>query len=294
MNRPLLLLLGTGAVLGLNFPLGKLAMAAGIDPALWAAVISLGAGLSMLIVASLARRGRTASAPVLRYAIVSGLISYVVPNFLTFSAIPKIGSGLAAIMFALSPVVTALFSIVLKVRPPSLLAIAGIALGLLGALVIIAGRNESFSVGSEFWLAAALLIPVFLAIGNVYRTLAWPEGARPRKLAAATNLAAVPPLLLIAFVQSGTIELAPLAAAPGLVAVQVAVSTIMFLMFFRLQQIGGPTYLSQIGYVAAAVGVLIGVTYLGETYPASVWTGAGIVAAGIALSTFAQLKPGRR
>lgn len=259
-------------------------------------MISLGAGLSMLVVSSLAGRWRnsSATASVLRYAIVSGLISYVIPNFLTFSAIPKIGSGLAAIMFALSPVLTALLSIMLKVRPPSLLAIAGIALGLLGALIIIAGRNENFSVGSGFWLGAALLIPVFLAIGNVYRTLAWPEGASPRKLAAATNLAAVPPLLLIAFVQSGRLDIAPLAAAPGLAALQVAVSTIMFLMFFRLQQIGGPTYLSQIGYVAAAVGVLIGVAWLGEIYPANVWMGAAIIAAGIALSTFAQLKPGRR
>ena len=49
MNRPLLLLLGTGAALGLNFPLGKLAMVAGVDAAQWAAMISLGAGLAMLI-----------------------------------------------------------------------------------------------------------------------------------------------------------------------------------------------------------------------------------------------------
>ena len=45
MNRPLFLLLGTGAALGLNFPIGKMAMAAGVTPALWAAVISAGAGL---------------------------------------------------------------------------------------------------------------------------------------------------------------------------------------------------------------------------------------------------------
>jgi drug/metabolite transporter (DMT)-like permease len=64
----------------------------------------------------------------------------------------------------------------------------------------------------------------------------------------------------------------------------------MFLMFFRLQQIGGPTYLSQIGYVAAAVGVVIGVTWLGETYPAGVWTGTAIIAGGIALATFAQFR----
>ena len=94
--------------------------------------------------------------------------------------------------------------------------------------------------------------------------MAWPEGASPRKLAAHTNLAAVPFLDAAAIIQTGTLDLAPLAAISGLVMAQLAVSTTMFLMFFRLQQIGGPTYLSQIGYVAAAVGVLIGVAWLGE------------------------------
>lgn len=293
MNRPLLLLLATGAALGLNFPIGKFAMAAGINAALWSAVISLGAGAAMLIVSSLAERGRPAGTTVLQFALVSGLISYVAPNFLTFSAIPKIGSGLAAIMYALSPVVTALLSFLLRVRPPSLFGVIGIVLGLAGALIIIVSRNTNFSTGGLFWLLAALLIPVFLGIGNIYRTLAWPKGASPRRLAAMTNLAAVPPLALLALVQTGRLDLAPLAAVPGLVALQIAVSTVMFLMFFQLQQLGGPTYLSQIGYVAAAVGVVIGVTWLGESYPASVWLGAGVVAAGIALSTFAQIRQSR-
>jgi len=53
MNRPLLLLIATGIPLGLNFPLGKLAIAAGIQPALWAAAISLGAGLGTAVVNAL-------------------------------------------------------------------------------------------------------------------------------------------------------------------------------------------------------------------------------------------------
>jgi drug/metabolite transporter (DMT)-like permease len=68
----------------------------------------------------------------------------------------------------------------------------------------------------------------------------------------------------------------------------------MFLMFFRLQQLGGPTYLSQIGYVAAVVGVATGVLFLGESYPVLVWAGAAIIAAGIALTTIAQLRLLRR
>lgn len=280
-------------MLGLNFPVGKLAMAAGIDAALWAAVISIGAGVAMLIVSSLSSIGRPAGGPVLRYAFISGFLSFVMPNFLTFTVIPKIGSGLAAIMFSLSPVVTALLSILLKVRPPTVLGVVGIAVGLAGALVIIVGRDAGFSLTSQWWLAAGLLIPLFLGVGNIYRTLAWPKDASPMRLAAVTNLAAVPPLLLIAFALNGTLHIEPLAEAPGLVTLQVAVSTVMFLMFFRLQQLGGPTYLSQIGYVAAAIGVFIGVAFLGESYAIGVWIGAGIVAAGVALSTVGQLREAR-
>ena len=290
MNRPLLLLLGTGAALGLNFPIGKLAMAAGVTPALWAAVISLGAGLAMLFIVAVTERKNLSRTATFYFAIISGFLSYVVPNFLTYSVIPKIGSGLAAIMFALSPVVTALFSVALRVRPPNLLGIFGITLGLAGAGIIIFSRNADFSSSATLWILAALLIPIFLGAGNVYRTMAWPFGASPRKLAAHTNLAAVPFLALAVYVQTGTFDLVPLAGIPGLIALQLAVSTVMFLMFFRLQQIGGPTYLSQIGYVAAAVGVVIGVLYFGEIYPRSVWIGAGVIAVGIAFSTLAQAR----
>ncbi len=289
MNRPLFLLLGTGAALGLNFPIGKMAMAAGVTPALWAAVISVGAGLAMLFIVAVTERGDLSRTSTLSFAIVSGFLSYVVPNLLTYSVIPKIGSGLAAIMFALSPVVTALLSVVLRVRPPNLLGIFGITLGLAGAGIIIFSQQLDFS-GSTPWILLALLVPVFLGAGNVYRTMAWPFGASPRKLAAHTNLAAVPFLAIFIYAQTGTIDLAPLAAIPGLVAVQLVVSTVMFLMFFRLQQVGGPTYLSQIGYVAAAVGVVIGVLYFREVYPPHVWVGAGVIAAGIAFSTLGQAK----
>jgi drug/metabolite transporter (DMT)-like permease len=290
MNRPLLLLLGTGAALGLNFPLGKLAMAGGIAPALWAAMISAGMGLVMLFIVAVTERKNLSRTSTLYFAIVSGFLSYVVPSVLTYTVIPKIGSGLAAIMFALSPVVTALLSVIFRVRPPNLISIFGIVLGLAGAGIIIFSRNTDFSGGAAPWILLALLIPLFLGAGNVFRTMAWPFGASPRKLAAHTNIAAVPFLAVLVYGQTGTVDVMPLANVPELVALQLVVSITMFLIFFRLQQVGGPTYLSQIGYVAAAVGVVIGVFYFGETYPQSVWVGAAIIAVGIAFSTLGQAK----
>ncbi|MFM8746789.1 MAG: EamA/RhaT family transporter, partial [Aestuariivirga sp.] len=102
-------------------------------------------------------------------------------------------------------------------------------------------------------------------------------------------LAAVLPLLALAGLVGG-LDAAPLLAIPGIVAAQLTASTVMYLTFFRLQAVGGPTYLSQIGYVGAAVGVAIGVAFLGERYPPMVWAGIAVGAAGIALTTFAQAR----
>ena len=288
MNRPLPLLLITGIAFGCNFPLAKLGVAAGVNPALWALLICLGTGLAMLVVAALFETS-PASPGLFRYAAISGMISNVIPLFLTFAAIPHIGSGLASIMVATSPVMTALLSMLLKVRPPSALGLAGIALGLAGAIAIIIARNASFTAGESLWLFLAALIPVFLGFGNVYRSMAWPKGAGPMRLASMVNLGAVPPLALIGYLWNG-FDAAPLLDVPYIVAAQLISATIMYLTFFRLQAVGGPTYLSQIGYVAAIVGVGIGVTLLGETYPAMVWAGVAVVAAGIALSTVAQVR----
>jgi drug/metabolite transporter (DMT)-like permease len=69
---------------------------------------------------------------------------------------------------------------------------------------------------------------------------------------------------------------------------QVAVAATMFGLFFRLQLIGGPVYLSQIGYVAAAVSLLLGVLFLDERYALSTWLGAGIVTMGVIMTTKAR------
>ena len=88
VNRPLPLLLVTGLAFGCNFPLGKLAVAAGVNPALWASVICLGAGPCRAGGGHACSRPSPAVPGMLRYAAISGLISNVIPLFLTFAAIP--------------------------------------------------------------------------------------------------------------------------------------------------------------------------------------------------------------
>ena len=62
----------------------------------------------------------------------------------------------------------------------------------------------------------------------------------------------------------------------------------MFTLFFRLQEVGGPTYLSQIGYVAAAVALFSGTVFLSEKYSMVTWIGAAFIVLGVLTSIRAQ------
>jgi putative NADH-flavin reductase/drug/metabolite transporter (DMT)-like permease len=279
------LLLVTGALLGVTPPLGKLATAAGVPALTWSFVISFGAG-GILLCVLLARRGSVGfAAPKLRYFFITAMISYAIPNIVMFSAIPHLGAGYTAIMFTLSPVITLGLSILLGVRRPDRLGIAGIAVGFVGAVLVATTRGEVGQPAELSWVFIGLLIPVSLAAGNIYRTMDWPDGSTPLELAAGSHLAAASMLLAGILVVGDAGAFMLLSEIPILVVAQVAAASIMFAFFFRLQAVGGPVYLSQIGYVGAAVGLAAGVLFLGENYAPLTWIGAVIVAIGVIMTT---------
>jgi len=286
------LLVVTGGLLGLTLPFGKLATAAGVPAMVWAFVISLGAG-GVLLCALLLRGQRIRMTPhKLRYFFITAAVSYAAPNLLMFSAIPHLGAGYTGIMFTLSPVITLVFSILLRVRRPNMLGIVGIAVGFVGAVMVAVTRGEAGQPAEFFWVAMGLLIPVSLAAGNIYRTVDWPEETGPIELAVGSHLASAAILLTGIMVLLGGSAFGPLGGVPLVVAAQVASASAMFVFFFRLQAVGGPVYLSQIGYVAAAVGLFAGTIFLGEHYHLLTWAGAIIITAGVFITTKAQSQKG--
>lgn len=286
-SAPALLII-TGTLLGLTLPFGKIATAAGVPAMVWAFVISFGAG-GVLLLAMLARRERMRLTPHrLRYFFVTAAVSYAIPNLLMFSAIPHLGAGYTGIMFTLSPVITLVFSILLRVRRPNLLGIIGIAIGFAGAVMVTLTRGEAGEPAHFFWVIMGLLIPVSLAAGNIYRTVDWPEGTGPIELAVGSHLASAAMLLVGIMFLLGLESFRHLADVPAVTAGQVASAALMFVFFFRLQAAGGPVYLSQIGYVGAAVALIAGTLVLGEHYRLLTWLGAAIIVVGVFITTKAQ------
>jgi drug/metabolite transporter (DMT)-like permease len=287
-DHPLALLIGTGAALAAVAPLGKLAMEAGINPFLWAGLTSLMPSLVLAFPAF--RQGSAWRKPELwRFGLLAGIFANLLPSAILLLAVPFIGSGLAGLMFALSPVVTAVLSLILRVRPPSPALSAAVALGFTGAVIMVSGREQLALPGSSSWLLIALLMPCSLAIGNVFRTARWPQGATPLEVSVAANVSVAPIQFALAWAYGGG-GLSLVADHLWLSLAQWAAALVQMSLFFRLQLVGGPTYLSQIGYVAAAISLTVGALLLGETYPSQVWIGAAIILAGIGTSAWEALR----
>ncbi|MBL4614035.1 MAG: DMT family transporter [Magnetovibrio sp.] len=183
LQSPVALLLITGTLIGFNFPLGKLAGDAGISPLIWAMALSLGVTTLLLPVLIKKRRLTLPKGRMVRYVIISALISFILPNILLFSVIPHAGAGYTGLMFALSPVFTLALATLFRLKTPSRLGLVGIGLGLAGAIVVSVTRGTAPQAPPLMWIGAAMLIPAMLACGNIYRTLDWPKNAAPDALA---------------------------------------------------------------------------------------------------------------
>lgn len=288
LQSPALLLLAVGTLLGLNFPLGKLAQAAQVPAVLWAALISLGASSLLGAWLLLRRRPVVCDAQHLRYFVITALVSYALPNLLVLAAMAHLGSGPTAMMFTLSPLFTALLSRLAGLRAPARLEYWGIAIGFGGALLVALARGEAGRPAAWLWVGVGLLIPLLLALGNVYRSLDWPPRADGTWLAVGSHGVAALLLLALCALTGAWRGLPALAGVPWLAAAQVAAAVLMFPLFFRLQALGGPVLLSQIGTVGAGIGVAVGAGLLGERYPPLVWGGVALIALGIGLTVWAR------
>lgn len=283
-----------GFLIGANFPLGKLASNAGISPILWPLLISLGAVIAMVGFLAFRRTLTRPSGAVLRFTLISGFISFFAVNLLVFALIPFVGSGYVGIMFAASPVFTLALAIGFHLKTPNIVGIIGIGIGFFGACLVAYSRNGGTEAVALLWLALAFFIPTALAIGNIYRTIAWPQGASSDELALWTNAWVSLGYLVVLMAVERQVPIQQLAAAPVAATLQLIVGGLTFPVYFRLQKYGGPVLLSQLGYIAAAVGLAAAILFLGESYPFLTWVGAAIILAGIGLSIRAQLMDGAK
>lgn len=287
---PFVCLLTGGALIGVSTNLAKYAGTIDLSPLAFLFWSITGASIILLVIALLRNEPPPLNKCSFEYYIVAALVSVAGSNLIFFSAIPQVGAGFVALIIALPPLLTYLGALALRMERFNALRAFGVAAALAGAGVL-AARKFSAPDASVFWVLLALCGPVLLAMGNLYRTLRWPDNASPIALAPGMLIAAALLLGIVSILPGFSLAI-PLEAfrTLALIAVQAFVFAGQFLLLFLLQKTGGPVLLSLLGAVGAVVAVPVAIFLQGEAPPEGLLLGASLIALGVALVTWGGVK----
>lgn len=217
--------------------------------------------------------------------IAAGLIGFnmFATMLLVYWAAQYVPSGLIAVIFGLSPIATALWSLlILQNESITPLGIIGILLGVSG-LWLIFGGGDVFSEAAIPGIAAVVAaMAVQCGVIVTIKRLSMAVGSLT-VTGGGVILAGL--LMLVAWLVAGMpIPVSPSARAIGSIIYLGSMGSVAgFLLYFWLLRRISPIRLSLVTLITPVTGLLLGQWLNAETLPPMVWWGVLLVLAGLAL-----------
>ena len=284
-RKVLILLLLNGLVLATHTLLSRQASGAGVAPLVYAFASAAGAAAFLAAYRGLRPTCSPLNGAVALYGAIAGFISIALPQVLIYSASAYVSAGIASLAYAFPTPLTYVLAALFGIERASLGRTLGVGIAFAGAIGLAISRSAGIG-GDGMWVVLAMLAPIAIASGNIYRSRYWPQGSQPLDLAFAMSAAAALWLglaLAVTALAGGALPAIQPAGYLYLVASMV-IAAFGNVIYFELQRSGGIVSFSQIGYVGAVLGLLGGALLLGERYAAATWIAALVIAAGVAVS----------
>ena len=222
---------------------------------------------------------------------VNGFLTFAIPYGILYWAEQWVPSGLASVLFATFPLLTAVIAhFTLPGERLTGRAVVGTLVGFLGVAVIF---SEDFHAlgGSQVAKAAAVLLisPLCAALGSI-AVKRWGAGVHPISTAAVPmGLTAIMMGALSLFVDSGRHLTFNTPSVLALLYLAICGSALPFTLYFWLLKHQTATEMSLINYVTPVIAVTVGTLFLDEPFTARIVAGAALVILGVAV---VMAKPG--
>jgi drug/metabolite transporter (DMT)-like permease len=278
-----LAMLATAAVVyGGIFPVNRIAAESGW-PALGFAFAQ--AALSGVALACYVLARRRALLPSPRDSAVYlllGTLAMGLPTALLTWAAQHVPASTLTLVLPLSPVLTLLFAIVLRLERFRARVLAAVLLGLVGVGLIALPGARGLPDGALPWFVLALFAPVSFAASNVATALTRPPAAASSTVAAGILLGGTV-VLALALLVSGPRMLPPLLDARGVSALVLAslIDAITFVLFVEIVRRAGATFFSMFNYLVIVAGVAWSMLMFAEIPPPVFWLALAVLLAAI-------------
>lgn len=246
--------------------------------------VVLAAGALLVVLAALGER-----LPLDRRALAAFLGMGVLNNAIPFSLIvwgqAQIGSGLAAILNATTPLFGVVVAHALTADEKATgLRVAGLAAGFLGVVAMV-GPAAMDGLGAPVvaqiaCLGAALSYALAGVYGRRVKRLGVPPLATAAGMLAASSLVLAPAALLVD--RPWTLPAPSAVTLAALVAVALVSTAFAYILYFRLLASAGATNLFLVTFLVPATAILLGVAVLGEALSAKHAVGMALIGIGLA------------
>lgn len=292
-SEPLFLLIAFGLAFGSIIAVSKVAMGLGAHPITLAFHQFIISGLMLLIACVFRRRTFSMDVQRAKYFVISGVLGIAGPHVLLFLVVQELGAGLTSMAYIFPPLFTYFLALVIRMERFDGYRALGLLVGFVGSFVIVMAVLSETSSRQDstnwFWLGVLYLIPLSLSWGNIYRSKRWPENLNDLQITMATLMASAVLLLVPAVLGNWQGAFLIQATAVNAVTVGQAILTCAaYLIFFRLQRVGGAVYLSQSGFIITGIGLVYGFVLFGERYSMGMWAGFAVSLCGVLIVTVRQ------
>ncbi|WNO10756.1 DMT family transporter [Teredinibacter sp. KSP-S5-2] len=287
----LLSLLAVGTLLSLSVSLSKFAYLDGIDPIAFLFVSSTIAGCILQIVSLSMGYRFFPSRIAYEYALVTGIV-FALTNVMSFLVVNRVGVGYLSILLTFPISITWFLSIFMGLAALRVKQLLGTMLCIAGGVLLSLSTNQ-IAPQSYPWSYIALLIPIVISVGNIYRSCRWPDGIHAIQLASVMLLSSSALIWGVQYTLSSSWEadIIGVFAQPKWLIGEVIVYIFMYYLFFVVQRLSGPVYISLIGVIASMTGALISVTFLSETISVGMMAAILVIILGLAVFGIMPQKP---
>ena len=276
------MLVAAAVAFGAFFPVNRIAAEAGWPPVAFAFFQTFVSGAALAVYDGL--RGHRL-VPTLRHVwayLVIGSLGMALPAGILTKAAGHVPTALLTLVLSLSPILTLLFAILVKLERFRIRAVLAVFLGMAGVVLIASPWSHAMSESASGWFLFALLAPVMFALANISAGLLQPPNTTSITMAAGIlaggGLVALPVALAV------DPSMFPPAATPGAVwslAAALLINPIVTALFIEIVRRAGPTFFSLFNYLALGAGVLWSIAIFGELPSAVFWVALAIMLAGV-------------
>ena len=227
----------------------------------------------------------------IRYYLIGGLLGTTIPFILVFVVLEQLQVGLVGLVTALSPIATYFLARIIGYEQASMLRLMGLIVGLTGVAFLITSGESINQSTNWFFIVLALMIPLTLAVSNIYRSRFWPVGSEA--VAIVIGMLTVNGILLFLvnlWLGNFQVNMFENQQVFYLIAILSLLAGAAYLSSFALLKEGGPVYLSQMGYVITVVTILAGILIWDEQYRTNDLISISLVFGGVLMTTWSRRK----